>query len=375
MNPLWLLTIPQADPIAQPAPTWLAWTLLLLTFCLHLLAMNMVLGGSLIAAVARTRGRAGHAHSAQLGTWLSRLMPVFVAAAVSLGVAALLFLQVLYGRLFFASAIVMAAFWLGVIPLLIGAYYGTYVLSYRGDRGGAAPTVIAWLVAALFVAIALVYVNNMSLMLQPDRMAALYQADGRGVRLDVGDPAVLPRFLHVVLGAIAVAGLWVALVGLAHRGSSPETAEWALRHGCLWAAAATGANLLPGFWWLFALPRPAVIGLMSSMPAIALFVGVTAGLVTMGAAFAAARTKEPTAPLWLAIGGMTVTVACMVLTRDQLRTASLGVAGFTPASWVAPQWPAITVFLVLFVAALVTIAWMTSWLVTGRREEDAPTPR
>ena len=366
MTPLWLLTIPQADPLAQPTPTWLAWTLLLVTFLLHLVAMNVVLGGSIIAAVARTRGRAGHAASAQLAAWLAKLMPVFVAAAVSLGVAALLFLQVLYGRLFFASSVVMAVSWIGVVPLLIAAYYGTYLLSYRGDRGGALPLAVAWAVAVLLVVIAVVYVNNMSLMLRPDHVVALYQADGRGLQFDAGDAAILPRLLHVLLGAVAVAGLVVALVGVAYRRSAPETAAWVVRHGSTWCAAATLLNILPGFWWLFALPRPVLIGLMGSMFAIALFAGVTTGLVTLGAVFTAGRTARPDVPLWIAVGGMVLTLVAMVLTRDQLRTASLAVAGFTPTAWVVPQWPAIGAFLALFAAALATIGWMAWLLAAGR---------
>ena len=41
--------IPLADPLPQPAPVWLLWALLQLTFFLHLLAMNVVLGGSILA--------------------------------------------------------------------------------------------------------------------------------------------------------------------------------------------------------------------------------------------------------------------------------------------------------------------------------------
>jgi hypothetical protein len=40
----------------MPAPPWMLWSLLLLTFFLHLLAMNFVLGGSIITAVSRLTG-------------------------------------------------------------------------------------------------------------------------------------------------------------------------------------------------------------------------------------------------------------------------------------------------------------------------------
>lgn len=49
MNP----AIPQLDPAPLPAPVALLWFLLLLTFTLHVLPMDLVLGGSLLGAVAR----------------------------------------------------------------------------------------------------------------------------------------------------------------------------------------------------------------------------------------------------------------------------------------------------------------------------------
>ena len=53
MNPVLLAAIPQLDPIPLAAPAALMWFLLILTFFLHLLPMNFVLGGSLIALLAR----------------------------------------------------------------------------------------------------------------------------------------------------------------------------------------------------------------------------------------------------------------------------------------------------------------------------------
>ena len=67
-----------------------------------------------------------------------RPLPVAIAATVTLGVAPLLFVQVLYGRLFFTSSILMAWFWLAIVPLVILAYYGAYLLAFRGEAPGRA---------------------------------------------------------------------------------------------------------------------------------------------------------------------------------------------------------------------------------------------
>ena len=64
-----------------------------------------------------------------------------MAFAVNFGVAPLLFVQVLYGHLFYTSSILVAVFRLAVIPLLIVAYYALYLHGFRfgvlvGERGG-----------------------------------------------------------------------------------------------------------------------------------------------------------------------------------------------------------------------------------------------
>ena len=41
--------IPSLDPMPLPGPVWLMVTLLLVTFLLHLVAMNLTLGGTAIA--------------------------------------------------------------------------------------------------------------------------------------------------------------------------------------------------------------------------------------------------------------------------------------------------------------------------------------
>ncbi|HEU4522370.1 MAG TPA: hypothetical protein VFT12_10225, partial [Thermoanaerobaculia bacterium] len=195
-------TIPLADPLPLPAPPWLMWSLLMLTFAVHVVAMNFVLGGSIIALTARLRRSDD---DARLAKWIGAVLPTIVAATITFGVAPLLFMQVLYGRLFFSSAVLMAWWWLAVVPLLIIGYYGTYLIAMKRAFAGAAAAV-----AMIFATIAFIYSNNMSLMLRPERFLPMYVSDARGVQLNLADPTLIPRYLHMLLGAIAVAGMCVA---------------------------------------------------------------------------------------------------------------------------------------------------------------------
>jgi hypothetical protein len=255
--------IPLADPLPQPAPPLLLWALLQLTFLLHLVAMNVVLGGSVLALHWRFSRRAEDApHRACLLAFFERALPVAVAAAVTLGVAPLLFVQVLYGRLFFTSSILMAWFWLAVVPLVIVAYYGAYLLAFRGEALRSRARAVAALVAGLFATVAFLYVSNVTRALRPDTFAEAYRADRRGLLLNLGDPTFWPRYLHVVLGAVAVAALGVALYGVLRRAHDPGLGAWAIRRGTTVFGVATTTNIFVGLLFLLSQPRPVLIRLV-----------------------------------------------------------------------------------------------------------------
>lgn len=355
-------TIPEADPLPLPAPPWLLWFLLLLTFVLHVVVMNFVLGGSVIAAVARFRG---DDHAKRLADFLARWMPTAVAAAITFGVAPLLFLQTLYGRLFFSSAVLIAWLWLGIVPVLMAAYYGTYWMAFRGGEARARTVaIVAAVVAVLFTAISFVQSTNMTLMLRPDLFLPKYLSDARGLHLNAGDPTFLPRWLHMILGAVALGGLAVSLYGLSRRAEDEEHARWAMRWGALWFVVPTAANLLTGLWWLGVLPREVILRFMGrDVPAsLSLGIGVVLGFVTLGMMLMAVATAEPSKLVKRSAWTMAGTLVAMILARDGVRRGMLAEAGFTPSVWVEPQWGVIAIFAVLLVGALAATGWM-AWIL------------
>jgi hypothetical protein len=369
MNP----ALPQLDPVPLAAPVALFWFFSILTFTLHLLPMSTVLGGAVLGVVSRWRGRQGDPNHALLAQIIGKLLPVLIAAAVTLGVAALLFLQVLYGRLFFSSAIVMGWFWLAVVPLLIAGYYAAYGVAFAERRGGRLGAAAA--VAAVALAIAFIYTNNMTLMLRPEAQHAFHEASARGLQLNSGDPMVLPRYLHMVIGALAISGLAVTLVGFLKRPGNPAFGAWAITYGCRWFVGATIANVAVGTWHLAALPAT-VLPLFLGQDALATTLmagGILTGLAALGAAMIASTTPAPGRLLAVAGGATLVTIVQMVLVRDVVRRAILDAAGFQPATWVVPQWGPIAIFLALLVAAIALVVWMVAVLL--RAPAPAPAAR
>jgi hypothetical protein len=375
MNPPQVVTIPQPDPLPLPAPPWLFWALLMLTFVLHLVAMNVMLGGTIIGLVARLRARDGrHEHLQTLGAGLSKALPVAIAATVTLGVAPLLLVQVLFGRLFFTGSILMAWFWLSVIPVLIVAYSCAYALSFKASLPQWAGLLFSGLVTLLLLLVAFVYVNNMSLLWRPDRYAAMYQASARGLHLNVADATFIPRFLHMVLGAVAVAGMAVAVVGTTRRHRDGEFGRWAVRHGAAWFSGATSINLLAGIWWLVALPRETLLAFMrqDGLAALVLAGGVVLALALLAMMVVAIQMPNPRAIVKASAWTLLLTVIVMAVTRDELRRAAIAAAGFRPTTWVVPQWGPILIFTALLIAAIGVIGWMVRVLLRPQAAGHRP---
>jgi hypothetical protein len=365
-----LAVIPRLDPLPLPGPPGLLWFLLTLTYFLHVLPMNFVLGGSVIALASRSvGGDAGRAaRHRELERWLSGAMPVAVAATVTFGVAPLLFVQALYGRLFFTSSVIMAWFWFAVIPLLLVGYYGTYLLAFRGERLGGAARVVAWISTLCFAAIAFLYTNNMTLMLRPDVFQAKYLHSGAGLQFNLDDPTLWPRYLHFLMSAIAVAGMAVAHYGLVRARRDAEFGAWAVRHGALWFVVATVASMGAGIWWLGALPRAILARFMGRSPFAAsmLGLGITFGLVTLVLMAMGITATDPRKPLRASGGALALTLITMILARDQVRQGALEMAGFHVNPWVAPQWGPILLFAGLLVAAIALVVWMVAAYARGR---------
>src|SRR5258708_5740020 len=253
MSPL----LPDPDPLGLPAPAWLLKTLLIATFALHLLPMNLVLGGGFVAAWAAFKGRPGREGARPWRTLaedLARLLPPATAFTITTGIAPLLFLQVLYGQLFYTSSVLMAWSWLAVIGLLLVGYYSTYGFSL--GRGSGPSPGLALLSAGAFSAIALIFTNNMTLMLRPELWAALYAEDERGRDLRLADPVLCPRSLHFGIASFALTGLAVALLGRGREKRAPETGAWMRHWGLRLFSLATLVQLASGLWLLLSLPGP-----------------------------------------------------------------------------------------------------------------------
>jgi len=203
MNPAGL--IPTADALVAHWG-WFQF-FLMLTFPLHLLAMNAMLGTALVAVIAHLMP--GEQHRG-LSHELAKSLPFLVAFTVNLGVAPLLFVNVLYGQMLYSSTVLMGLFWLAIIPVLIIAYYLAYLYDFSFKRLGNLAMFVVLLVLALLLVVGFLFTNNMTMMISPASWTRWFTTPG-GTLLNLSDPTLFARYLHMMTGSLAVGGLFVAL--------------------------------------------------------------------------------------------------------------------------------------------------------------------
>ena len=345
--------IPVLDPNSLPAPYWVFKLLLIVTFFLHILAMNFMLGGGLLAVVSKW-GSKNKEGGNRIFFDIAKKLPVFLPATISLGIAPLLFVQVLYGQFFYTSSILMAWPWFLVLVFLTLAYYGFYYVSFHSGKRPGRAGVVMLLSVLLVCAIGFVYSNNLTLSQVPSRWAAKYFANPSGWHLNLSEPTLIPRFLHFFLSAVAVGGILLVFMSLANWRRDHGYALRLLQIGGRAFMYATMAQFLVGVWFLVRLPRELLILFTGGNPAATalLLGGVFSSAAAIFIMSDAVRKENIRVAAYYVPGILAVVILTMCIVRDMLRDAYLK-PYYHPGQFVVhTQWSVFPLFLALFIAGV-----------------------
>lgn len=219
---------------------------ILIAFYLHILLVNLVIGGSILVFMDRFF----KSQVMETRKILPKL-PVILAFAVNLGVASLLFLQTLYSQFIYVSSQLIAVYWISVVFVLIIGYYLLYYQVYQESRDSREKQKwISFAVLLCFLYIPFVFVNNMTLMLSPEAWTAYAENPG-GTILNLDDPVLAPRLLHFLLASLAVGGLFHAALQKHARKTRPQEGYMGMKV----FTGATALQIIAGFWFLLSLPE------------------------------------------------------------------------------------------------------------------------
>jgi len=373
--------VPVPIPILLPVPEPLAHGLLVFTFLLHAVFMNLVLGGTPIMVVSDWMGsRAGNDRFRRLALTMASVAPTVLNLTVVLGIVPVFFLYLLYGQFFYPAASLFGNGWIALIGVLLLAYCGLH--AYKHWRGWLSnrPRIhlmIGGISAVLFLGIALVFVTLSVLMLNPGEWRAV-QAEGFlwAVRL----PSVIPRYFHMVMASVAGIGILLVLYGaaLGSRWGSPPAApwpsdpdypQWVMRYGVIWALIGTLLQIVIGPWLLLTLPEPVLVALVNAgnPGAIVFFVSLTFGLLGLVLLNAALMVPRARGFALTGVGSLMVTTVLMVVVRDRVRHYSLS-DNFDPSALpVDWHWGMITLFTGLLLGTVLLMMYVVKVFVKSLR--------
>jgi len=363
---------PAVDPIPLPAPIWLLKLLHIVTLALHFVAVEMLLGGLLLAVLLSLFR--GSPLSMVAARALARRLTVVMTYVINLGVPPLLFAQVLYGRALYTSSVLIGVYWISIIAILMLAYWLLYQFSGRLEVGKSAWWVglIAWLLAG---SIARLLSTNMTLMLRPEVWREMYSASAMGAYLPTGDPTLTPRWLLMMAG-----GLFIVYLA----GRSTFTADekrFVAGLGGKVAAVFGLVYLTAGLW--AASVQPAVVkSLLVTPPAgyeFYKYFGFAGygwlALVAVAILLAAIAGFGRITARWMSIAVVHLAVLIEIaftVYRDGVRDLTLLSKGYNV--WdraVVTNWWVVGLFLVLFVAGLGVIGWLVSVMARAKKVMEA----
>jgi hypothetical protein len=366
-------SFPAVDPIPLPAPIWLLKLLHIVTLALHFVAVEMLLGGLLLAVLfSLFRGSPTSMVAARA---LARRLTVVMTFVINLGVPPLLFAQVLYGRALYTSSVLIGLYWISIIGILMLTYWLLYRFSARLEAGKAAWWVglSAWVLAGF---IARLLSTNMTLMLRPEVWREMYSNSAMGAYLPTGDPTLTPRWLLMMAGGLFIGGLWMVYLS----GRSTFTAEeksFVAGMGGKIAALFGVVYLAAGLWAAGVQPEIVKVGLHSD--ALYRFAGFAGygwlALVAVAVVAAAVAGFGKISAGWLGWVGVLLAVLIEIMFtvyRDGVRDLTLLSKGYNV--WdraVATNWWIVGLFLVLFVAGLGAIGWLISVVARARKDMEA----
>ncbi len=340
------------DPMGVPFYPWIFQALMVLTFALHILFVNLVVGGVSVAMYGHLKGEPDWK---RLSATLARASTVNLSLAIVLGVAPLLFVQVIYDPFWYFSNVLSGWWAMGFLLFICIAFLSLYVFYLkRGDTLGGYGLFGA--IALVMLALTAITISALTVQsLHPESWKSWYLAGRQMNTAGTGLHALsIPRLLHFIVPSFAITGIFMMLYSWyfhPRRDIDSDYLGWVGKVGARLALYFTLLQVVVGVWWLFSVPRD--LGFLYNP---AFMGGAALGLVTLVILFAAQKDPQRFA-LPSALVAF-VAVLGMSIAREALRMAYLGKFNYSIYTYkLSLDWGSTALFFATFVMGLVVISY------------------
>ncbi|MBN2718463.1 MAG: hypothetical protein JXX14_21645 [Deltaproteobacteria bacterium] len=346
--------LPSPDPLGYPVPAILLQILSYFTLGLHFIAVNFTLGGLIYLVWTKIRKVDNGASE-----FLSSSLPLGFSYLVTLGIPPLLFVQVMYGQMFYSSSVIIGAFWILVVPLLILAYGMLYLNKLKKDTRPNTRLVILGISLLAMLTIGFIYVNNLTLSMTPGMWMEKYTANPAGSQLNHGEPTLFARYALFMSPALVVAGAALVLVGILRSKWRGDDAGVPIHElGMKGHLIGRVATLAAAGALISTLPKEFLDTLMAGPGKLFLIFGV--GLAALSTAMVVvAAQKKGTVFGIIGIVLMVLEVIMFIAVRDFLRQIYLAEFFKFEDVPVHEQWGMVGIFVASMVAGLALLIVLT----------------
>lgn len=198
--------LPHDIPLPLPIPEVVLVAVLIISFLIHIVFVNLMLGGSLLTLWCQIKGLKEKEYD-ELAHEIAKTITVNKSLAVVMGVAPLLSINTLYTVYFYTANALTGLMWMAIVPLVTVAFLLTYLHKYTWktfENNKPLHLSIIAFACLIFLIIPLVFLTNVNLMLFPEKWGTI-----RGFMSALTLPNVFPRYLHFILASFAVTGLFL----------------------------------------------------------------------------------------------------------------------------------------------------------------------
>ena len=354
------------DPAGVPAPPLVFQVLAVATWVFHIAFVFLTLGSGVLAVYAFYKREAGPFWE-QLSLAMTKVAKVGVSLLIVLGVAPLLFTQVIYDPQWYTSNVLSAAWAIGFIFTLIVGYCLWFVF-YEANHEGAKRYVGIYAVMSLvlFALDGLIMHVLTYQAIQPDKWMSWYApggiVDNSGTKLHAIE---WPRYLFIMSLSAPAVGLYLLAYADYLSVRKDKTREYLEFSRNLGRKIAAGGGIISAslaIWWQFDLP--ASTGLRSEPLGWA----IPLGFAMLGW-LASQRILRLHGYILLSLGA--VMIALLAIWRELIRIAYLKPFGYVADAYkIHADWPSTVLFFstILGVGGLVGGYYLTLLYRAGRVE-------
>jgi hypothetical protein len=354
-------------PFGFPASTTLYLILFVVTFALHQAFMHYVLAGSLYIAWATLWPNPNPTPRTELplAATLRDWNPFLLSAAITAGVAPLLFIQIVYQHEFYTANLLLWWRWMIVVPVLIVAFYLLYLLKSHMLWTWPYPVraFVALAASASFVFVGFCWTANHLLSSSHREWPDVYVTG----RLPFSATVVLLRMLIWIGGSFATMSVIAGWQRIFRQyADEHQVVQTETRSLALMSISGNLVALLAGAIYLWpsdAASRSLLFGNLT-LPYLA---ATIAGLVAQGFSWAmqwqSHRLKARL--LWISTVGAIVSLLGVSVLREGIRLRAIDVSSLTQRHNNAAEVGGITVFLIAAVIVSLLIGWCIRMVQTG----------